>query len=107
MDDAPDAAAKEPHVKGDEEAQDESSGFQVGEDLRGMDRREVLECFQLDNELLFYEEVEPPFTDPMALVLHTDSNLPGKPDATMRQLHAKRLFINRFQEPRTQQSVHL
>jgi len=72
-----------------------------------MDWPELLDCFQLDNELPFYEKVQPAFTDSMALVLHTDGNLSGKPYASVRQLHAKRLFVNGFQEPRTQQSMHL
>lgn len=57
MDDSPDTSAKPLHIEGNEETQGKSGGFQVGEELRGMDGRELLDRFQLDHELLSYEEV--------------------------------------------------
>src|SRR3990172_3694002 len=58
LDDTFDAVLKQSDVEADEQAQGKSCGFQIREDLRDMDRCNVLHCLEFDHETAPREKIE-------------------------------------------------
>ena len=57
MNDAPDAGTKEGHFEVDQEAKSESCRLEICQDLRNVDRGNVLGGLELDDEPAIHQEI--------------------------------------------------
>ena len=64
-------------------------------------------CFELDDQAVVYEKIEPGFAYGIALVAHAGRHLSGKANVAQRQFNAQRFLINGFQEAWAEKAVHL
>jgi hypothetical protein len=83
-----------------EEAGPSTGEFQISEELSLVDRENVFDGFQLDDQISLNQEVDAVAAfDTEALVVHGKELLPFERKATQRELVCEALFIGRFEEP--------
>ena len=104
--DATYASAKLGDVEGDEQAEMESGGFEIGEHLGHVDGSEGLYGLELHDERAIDEQVDPAFSNGDPLVLYGDGRLTTVGNASQPELHGKRFLVDGFQKSGSESPVH-
>lgn len=105
--DATYASAKLGDVEGDEQAEMESGGFEIGEHLGHVDGSEGLYGLELHDERAIDEQVDPAFSNGDPLVLYGDGSLTTVGNAAQPELHGKRFLVDGFQKSGSESPVHI
>ena len=105
--DATYASAKLGDVEGDEQAEMESGGFEIGEHLGHVDASEGLYGLELHDERAIDEQVDPAFSNGDPLVLYGDGSLTTVGNAAQPELHGKRFLVDGFQKSGSESPVHI
>ena len=105
--DATYASAKLGDVEGDEQAEMESGGFEIGEHLGHVDGSEGLYGLELHDERAIDEQVDPAFSNGDPLVLYGDGSLATVGNASQPELHGKRFLVDGFQKSGSESPVHI
>jgi len=81
--------------------------FEVRDDLRGVNIRELPHRFDLNDERLTDHEVGAPFANHMSLVAHLKRNLSIERHLSQSKLDGQSLFVHCLGKSGTQISMHL
>jgi hypothetical protein len=77
MNDAPDAGTEEGRFEVEQEAKPEFCRFEICQDLRNVDRGNVLDDLELDDEPAIHQAIHTSPAYQIPLVVHADGHLPG------------------------------
>lgn len=99
---------KRRHVEVDQKPHGLASEFHIGKKLRFVNRENLLDGFQFNDNLLFHNEVHLVSTiEDQSFVDEWDGNLPPKTYSATAQFKAKALFVSRFQQTRPHLPMYL
>lgn len=94
------AVTEERDVEVDEETDAETGDSQVGSQLREMHWQDPFDGFQLDDQLIFYDDIEPILgVDRRALIDDRHADLTYERQVTRVELVAQAVLINRSSNP--------
>lgn len=90
-----------------EESRGISRDLQIGDHLRETDSLQVFDGFQLDDDTLVDEQIDPePAGDAMSFVVQGNQSLALDTEAFPCQLDQQSFAVHRFQQARAEDSVH-
>ena len=95
------------HIEVDQQSDVAVRQLQIGEQLGGMERVQVFDYLDLDDESLIDQDVQPVATrERDAFVAHWHGDLTSERQSAQAQLMTKALFIRRFEEARPKTPVN-
>jgi len=89
------------------ESEGKLSRPEVGQGLCEVNRGELVDGLELDNQPLRHQEVWPDIANQPILVNDRNRGLSNEPNAAQRQFQVERLLVDTFQEARAEHTMHL
>ncbi len=84
-----------------------AGGFEIRERLRSMDWRQFVNRFQLNDQTITRQNVQPAFANSAPFVPQRHARLTDVGYSAQSKLDTERLFVCAFPIPRPQYSMHL
>ena len=102
-----DAVFEQDDLEIDQQTKTQTGGFQIGNQLHLMNRAEIVRAFQLDDNAIADQQIDPVAVNEYLFVRYDQSFLTLKRDQRFRQLITESFFIHAFQEPWSQSPMNL